>query len=355
MSDGTASGKTMRVWVVPEHGGLEVLRIEDRPVPEPKAGEVRIRTVMGALNHLDLWVRKGIVGHEFPLPIVPISDVAGVVDKVGAEVNDLKEGDRVVLIPGVSCQNCGTCFEGDDPLCRDYRIRGETFDGGAAEYVVVPKNEAIPISANLDWQTAAAFGLTFLTAYRMIHTRAKVQMGEWVLVHAAGSGVSSAAIQLALLAGARVIATAGNPEKIKAAEAFGVEHIINYKEKDFSKEIRNITGKRGVDVIIDHIGKDTFEGNIRSLAKGGRLVFCGNTSGAFVEANLAMIFYKGLSILGSTMGSRAEFLKCVDIVERGLAKPVIDSVWAFEDLPKAQEHLENRKAFGKVLLRIGQG
>jgi len=345
---------TMKAWVVPEHGGINVLRLEERPIPEPGPGEVRVKTVRGALNHLDLWVRRGVPGHKFPIPLIPMSDVAGIIDATGPGVVKPPTGARVVLLPGVGCNLCRHCAVGDDPICRDYRIRGETFDGGAAEYVVCPANEAIPISDDLDWDVAAAFGLTFLTAYRMVFTRARLQMGEWILVHAAGSGVSSAAIQFAKLMHARVIATAGSPGKIKAAGKMGIDHVINYRETDFAKEVRSITGKRGVDVIVDHVGKDTYEGNIRCLAKGGRLVTCGNTSGAIVETNLAMIFFKGLSILGSTMGSRSEFLKALDLVERGLAKPVIDSIFQFEDLPKAQEYLESRKAFGKVLIAMGE-
>ncbi len=344
---------TMQTWVVPEHGGIDILKLETRPVPEPGPGEIRVRTIRGALNHLDLWVRRGVPGHKFPLPMIPMSDVAGVIDAVGPDVHNHSIGDRVVLIPGVSCGSCGSCLAGDDPLCRDYGIRGESFDGGAAEYVVARKNEALPIPDSMDWDTAAAFGLTFLTAYRMVFTRGKVQMGEWVLVHAAGSGVSSAAIQLVKLAGARVIATAGSEEKIELAKSFDIEHVINYRETDFAKEVRGITGKRGVDVIIDHVGKDTYAGNIKSLAKGGRLVVCGNTSGPIVETNLAMIFFKGLSVLGSTMGSRMEFMKCLDIVSRGLAKPVVDRIFPFEELPQAHERLESRKSFGKVLLKIG--
>lgn len=344
--------KTMRTWVVYEHGGPEVLKLETRPIPEPGPKQIRVRTVRGALNHLDLWVRRGVPGHKFPLPIVPMSDVAGVVDETGVGAEKFKVGQRVVLIPGKGCNTCGECVEADDPLCTGYGIRGETFDGGASEYVVVGEDEAVALPDNVGWDIAAAFGLTFLTAYRMVYTRGKVGMGEWVLVHAAGSGVSSAAIQFAKLAGARVIATAGSPEKIERAQAFGIEKVINYRETDFAKEVREITGGRGVDLIIDHLGKDTFAGNLKCLAKGGRLVICGNTTGPMVECNLAMIFFKSLEVIGSTMGSRAEFLKCLDIVSRGLAAPVIDRTFAFEDLPKAQEWLESRKAFGKILIKI---
>jgi len=345
----------MKAWVVPEHGGFDVLKIEDRPMPEPGSGEVRIKCVRGALNHLDLWVRRGVPGHKFPLPMIPMSDIAGVVDKCGEGVTNVADGDRVVMIPGVSCNSCGHCVIGDDPLCRDYKIRGESFDGGAVEYLVAPAVEAYKIPDDMTWDVAAAFGLAFLTAYRMVFTRGGVRPGEHVLVHAAGSGVSMAAIQLAKMAGAHVYATAGSVEKIKAAEKFGIERIINYREEDFAKEIRSLTGKRGVDLIIDHVGKDTYQGNIKCLAKGGRLVTCGNTTGPIFEYNNAMIFFKGLSILGSTMGSRDEFMRSLDLVSRGIVYPVVDRVFGFEDLPIAHEYLESRLAFGKVLLSIADG
>lgn len=349
----TASGK-MRAWVIREHGGPEVLNLETLDIPEPGPYQVRIRPVRGALNHLDLWVRKGVPGHKFPLPLIPLSDVAGVVDSVGDNVSRFKVGQRVVLYPGIGCKACRDCLEVDDPICPDYGIRGESFNGGAAEYVVADENETVALPENIDWETAAAFGLTFLTAYRMVFTRGQVGVNEWVLVHAAGSGVSVAAIQFAKHAGARIIATAGSPEKVERAKAFNVEKVINYKETDFVKEVRELTGKRGVDVVIDHLGAETFAGNIKCLAKGGRLVFCGNTTGPIVECNLAMVFFKSLGIIGSTMGSRVEFLKCLEMVSHGLVSPVIDKVFDFEDYPKAHEYLESRKAFGKVLLRIGK-
>ncbi|MCX6646979.1 MAG: zinc-binding dehydrogenase [bacterium] len=343
---------TMRAWEITKHGGTDVLEFVERPIPEPGPGQVRIRAVRGALNHLDLWVRRGIPGVKYPLPMIPVSDVAGVVDKLGEGCVNLKEGQRVTLLPGSSCGNCVACNSGDDPMCRKYGIRGESFDGGAAEYIVAPSAEVFPIPDHLSWDIAAAFGLTFLTAYRMVNTRGQVKPSDWVLVHAAGSGVSIAAIQFALLAGSRVIATAGSPEKIEKAAIFGLEKIINYKESDFAVEVREITGKRGVDLIIDHVGKDTFPGNINSLARGGRLVICGTTSGPIVETNLAMVFFKGLSILGSTMGSRYEYAQCLDLVSRGLVKPIVDRVYKFDEYPKAQEYLESRMAFGKVLIEI---
>jgi NADPH:quinone reductase-like Zn-dependent oxidoreductase len=345
---------TSRAWFIREHGGPEILSLENRPVPEPGPHQIRIRAIRGALNHLDLWVRRGVPGVKYPLPMIPMSDVAGIVDAIGPGAEMFHAGTRVALFPGRGCNVCHECFEADDPLCASYGIRGESFDGGAAENIVVDESEAVALPDNIDWDTAAAFGLTFLTAYRMVFTRGQVKMGDWVLVHSAGSGVSTAAIQLAKLAGGKVIATAGSKEKVERAMSFDIEKVINYRETDFAKEVREITGKHGVDVIIDHVGKDTYAGNIKSLARGGRLVICGNTSGPMVETNLAPIFFKSLSVVGSTMGSRAEYMKCLDIVSRGLASPVIDKSFKFEDYPKAQEHLENRKAFGKVLLKIGE-
>jgi len=345
--------KTYRAWIVPEHGGIDVLKLEERELKNPGPGEVRIKTASGALNHLDLWVRRGVPGHKFPIPMIPMSDVCGTVDAVGEGVTSRSVGERVVLMPGVVRGDQSDCAETDDPLSKNYRIRGEGMDGGAAEYIYVPHFEAIPIPDTMDWDTAAAFGLTFMTAYRMVFTRGKIRHGDWVLVHAAGSGVSIAAIQLARMGGGKIIATAGSAEKIdKARELLPVDHIINYKEADYAKEIRDITGKRGIDLIIDHVGRDTFDANIKLLAKGGRMVTCGNTSGPFCETNLAMVFFKGLSILGSTMGARREFLACLDLVGRGLVKPIVDSVYPFEKLPQAHERLESRNAFGKVLLRM---
>jgi len=348
------SEKTYRAWVVPEHGGPEVLKLEERELTEPGQGEIRVKTTRGALNHLDLWVRRGVPGHKFPLPLIPMSDVCGVVDAVGSDhVENLKIGDRVVMLPGFIRGDETELAEIDSPLSSKYRIRGESTDGGAAEYVTVPAVEAFQISDSLDWDTAAAFGLTYLTAYRMVVTRGQVQKGEWVLVHAAGSGVSIAAIQLAKIRGAKIIATAGSEEKIEcASKLLPIDHVINYKKTDFASEVRKFTEKKGVDVIIDHVGKDTFDGNMKSLGKGVRLVTCGNTSGPIVQANLALIFFKGLSILGSTMGARSEFAACLDLVSKGAVKPVVDKVYPFEELPKAHEYLESRIAFGKILISM---
>lgn len=341
----------MRAWRVPEHGPAAVLRLEEIPTPEPGPGEVRVRVEAVALNHLDLWVRNGVPGHRYPLPLTPGCDVAGMVEVLGPGVTGAKEGDRVVLAPGIGCGRCTECLSGRDSLCRWYGIIGETRDGGCAEAIVVPATHVLPRPANLSVEEAAAVPLTLLTAWHMVVSRAGVRPGETVLVHAAGSGIGVMAIQIAKLMRARVIATTGSPEKAARARALGADEVILYREVSFTEEVRRLTGKRGVDVVIEHIGADTWEGSIRALAKGGRLVTCGATSGPQVGLDLRLVFFKSLSILGSTMGGRGELDDAMRFVASGEIRPLVDSVFPFEDLPAAQARLEERRAFGKVILR----
>lgn len=344
----------MRAVVIREHGGPEVLSIEDRPVPEPGPREARIRIRAVGLNYLDLWVRKGVPGHVFPLPIVPGCDVAGVVDALGPGVSGLAAGDEVVVAPGRSCGHCRACLMGEHALCRDYGIRGESFDGGCQEFLVVPEDQLFAKPQDLDWARAAAVPLTFLTAWHMLTHRARVQPGEWVLVHAAGSGVSVAAIQIAVFLGARVITTAGTDEKCSRGLALGAEEAINYRIADFGKEARKITGGRGVDVIVDHVGADTFERSIRCLAKGGRYVTCGATSGFQLQTDFRLVYFKSLSILGSTMGSHHELPTVLSLVARGRLHPVVDGIYPLDRVADAHRRLESREAFGKVVLVVSK-
>jgi NADPH:quinone reductase-like Zn-dependent oxidoreductase len=257
----------------------------------------------------------------------------------------------VLIAPGISCGACAFCARGDDHLCRHYGIVGETRDGGCAEYVIVPAVNLLPAPEGLPPEQAAALPLVFLTAWHMLVHRARVQPGEDVLVQAAGSGVSSAGIQIAKVLGARVYATAGSDEKCARAKELGADEVINYRTHDFTKEIRRLTGKRGVDVILDHIGPDTWDGDIRSLAKGGRLVFCGATSGFEVKTDLRFVFFKNLALLGSTMGSRGELHDILRLVGTGRLRPVVDSVLPIEDVGEAHRRIEAREVFGKVVLR----
>ena len=307
---------------------------------------------MVGLNHLDLWVRNGVPGHTFPLPIVPGCDVAGVVDAVGPGATGIAVGDEVIVAPGRSCGRCPVCRRGEDALCKSFGIVGETVDGGCQEYLVAPDACLFPKPQRLDWTEAAAAPLTFLTAWHMLHGRARVQPGEWVLVHAAGSGVSSAAIQIAALSGARVITTAGSDDKCARGVGLGAEEAINYRDADFLKEVRRITGGRGVDVVIDHVGAETLDRSLRCLVRGGRYVTCGATSGHELKTDFRLVFFKSLSILGSTMGGSHELATVLSLIADGRLHPVVDRVFPLEQIAAAHSRLQSREAFGKVVLSV---
>ena len=340
----------MQAVVIEEHGGPEALKIMERPDPEPGSGEVRVRIRATAINRLDLFVRAGVPGVRYPLPIVSGADGAGLVDKLGPDVSGIEVGSPCVLAPGLSCGVCEMCARGDDHLCRYYGILGEHRDGTCADFVVVPARNVLPKPENLSFEEAAAIPLPFLTAWHMLVERAKLRPGETVLIHAAGSGVSTAGIQIADFLGARIFATAGSDEKLNRAAEMGVEAGINYRNQDFVQEIRRLTGKRGVDVVFDHVGKDTWEGNISSLAKGGRLVICGNTSGTEANTSIPHVFFKSLSLLGSTMGARSEFFEILRLVEREILCPVVDRVLPMSKIAEGHRILEERGAFGRVVL-----
>ena len=344
----------MRVVRIREHGGLDKLLFEEAPVPTPGPGEVRVAIRAAGLNHLDTWVRRGVPGHTFPLPLVPGCDGAGVVDAVGPGVAARTAGERVVLAPGHSCGVCRACAAGNDHLCRAYGIFGETRDGTCAPFVVVPERNALALPANVSFETAAAFPLVYLTAWHMLAVRAELRPGETVLVHAAGSGVSTAAIQIAKLLGAgRVIATTSTPEKAARAKALGADDVIDYAKEDFTARVRELTGRAGVDVVIDHVGAATFAGSLKVLAKGGRVVTCGATSGPKVEVHMNLVFFKSLSILGSTMGSLGEVHEVLGHVAAGRLAPVIDSVMPMDQIAEAHRRLEGRDVFGKIVLVPG--
>ncbi len=341
----------MKAVVIHEHGGPEKLRYEKVEDPRPGEDEVLVEVRACALNYLDLWARRGIPGQKFPLPLIPGSDVAGVVRAAGAAVKGVRAGDRVVLQPGLSCARCAQCLAGQDNLCRSYGILGETRNGGCAELVCVPSINVIPLREGLSFDEAAAVPLTFLTAWHMLVARAHVRPGDDVLVHAAGSGIGVAAIQIAKLHGARVIATAGSDAKLKRAKEIGADDAINYKKYDFYEEARRVTGKRGVDIIIDSIGADVWHKDLRLLKQGGRVVTCGVTSGFEVATDIRYIFYRNLSILGSTMGSKSELLDVMRLVEKKALKPVVDSVFPMEKAAEAHRRMESRKHFGKIVLK----
>jgi NADPH:quinone reductase-like Zn-dependent oxidoreductase len=342
----------MKAVLVREHGGPERLVLTDVPDPTPRAGFAIVRVRAVALNHLDVWVRRGVPGHKFPLPIITGAEVAGTIEQIEANDSGWAAGDAAIVAPGFSCGHCIACLSGNDPLCQRFGIFGETTNGGAAELMIVPVRNLVRKPANLSFAEAAAIPLDFLTAWHMLVARAQLRPGETVLVQAGGSGVGSAAIQIAKLWGATVYATAGSAEKAARAKELGADVTIEYRSTDFVAEVKNLTAKRGVDIVFEHVGADTFERSLRALAKGGRLVTCGATAGAEVTINLRLIFFKLLSILGSTMGSIAELHEIMKHVAAGRLRPVIDRVLPLDQIAEGHRILEAREAFGKIVLEI---
>lgn len=340
----------MKAVVINEHGDTSVLKYTDLPDPRIGPGEVFVRVKACALNHLDLWVRRGLPGIEFKFPHILGCDVAGEVKEVGEGVKNVKAGDRVLLSPGVSCMHCENCLSGQDNLCRSYHIIGYGRPGGYAEYITVPSVNAVPIPGDLNFNEAAAIPLVFFTAWHMLVTRANLKAGETVLVHAAGSGVGSAAIQIAKLLGARVITTASTEEKLTKGRQLGADELINYTEKDFAAEVRRLTSKRGVDVVFEHTGMTTWEKSILSLRVNGRLVTCGATTGYQAQMDLRQLFARHLNILGSYMGAKHELLEVLKFFPTGQLHPVIDRVLPLSEAAAAHEALEHRAQFGKVVL-----
>jgi NADPH:quinone reductase-like Zn-dependent oxidoreductase len=332
-----------------EHGGPEVLRPLELPVPEPGPGEVRVRIRAVALNHLDLWVRRGGPAFRLELPHRLGSDIVGEIDAVGPGAR-ATVGAKCVVQPGLSCMRCEACLGGHDNLCRYYKIIGEHAQGGYAPYHVVPDVNIAPYPERLDWPEAAASILTFLTAWQMVVHKARVQPGDTVLVHGAGSGIGVAAIQIAKLHGARVIATAGSPDKLAKARELGADVGIDYTSTDFAAECRLLTGKRGVDTVIEHVGGDVFAASIRAVRNGGRIVTCGATAGFHPAVDLRHIFFRQIEVLGSTMGSKADLLAVLGHVAAGRLHPVVHATLPLAQAADAHRILEERKAFGKVVL-----
>jgi NADPH:quinone reductase-like Zn-dependent oxidoreductase len=340
----------MKAVLFKQHGGPEVLEYSAAPDPTIKAHEVLVEVKACALNHLDVWVRGGLPGIEVPLPHILGNDIAGVVREVGNLATWVGAGDEVMLQPGVSCGHCHECLSGRDNLCRDYDMLGYRRNGGYAQLVVAPAVNVIPKPKNLRWEEAAALPLVTLTAWHMLVTRAQVQPGEDVLVHAAGSGVGSIGIQVAKLRGARVIATASSNDKLAKAKELGADEVVNYSSEDWPREIKRLTNKKGVDVVFEHTGAATWSGSVASLKNNGRLVTCGATSGFAAQTDLRQIFYRHLTILGSFMGSKSELLEAMKFVESGKIRAVIDQTLPLAEARCAHELMEDRVQFGKLIL-----
>jgi NADPH:quinone reductase-like Zn-dependent oxidoreductase len=342
----------MRAVVLEQHGGPDVLSVRDVPEPVTPPGWVKVRVRVCALNHLDLWARGGLPGIRYPLPLILGNDVAGVVAEPGAGVEGLVPGAEVVLAPGLSCGRCEACALGDDNFCRQYRVLGNGMNGGYAEFVVVPAANVLPKPGRLSWPEAASLPLVFLTAWHMLVHKSGVKPGEDVLILAAGSGVGVAGIQIAKLFGARVIAAASTDEKLAKARALGADETINYRTHDFSAEARRLTDKKGVEIVFEHTGQETWPKSILAVARGGRIVTCGATSGYEAVTDLRHVFSRQIRILGSYMGRRAELFEVLRWVERGRLRPVVDRVLPLAQAAEAHRVLEAREAFGKVVLEI---
>lgn len=342
----------MNAVVFSEHGGPEVLRYTEVPAPTIGPDDVLVHVRACALNHLDIWIRRGLPGISIPLPHILGSDIAGEVVEVGKEVSGIRTGEKVVLSPGICCGHCEQCAAGKDSQCRDYTLFGYMVPGGYAEYVRAPAVNVIPMPLHLSYEEVAAIPLVFVTAWHMLITRAALKPAEEVLVLGAGSGVGSAAIQIAKVAGARVIATGGTDEKLAKARELGADETILHSKQDIAAEVKRLTNRRGVDVVFEHVGEATWEKSIRSLAIGGRLVTCGATTGFEGKIDIRYLFSRQISILGSYMGSKAELLSVMELVRRRAVKPVLDKVFPLAEAADAHRRLENREQFGKIVLRV---
>lgn len=343
----------MKALCLKRHGTLAELELQELPDPHPREGEVRVALRAAALNHLDLFVVQGLPGLKLSFPHVGGADGAGVIAEVGAGVREWREGDEVVFNPGLWCGACEFCRRGDEPLCPSFGIVGEHVPGTFAESVCVPAHNLSARPAHLSWEEAAAVPLTFLTAWRMLVTRARLAAGETVLVHGIGGGVALAALAIAKRLGATVFVTSSSDEKLARAAALGADAGINYRRSEVAKEIRALTGKRGVDVVVETAGEATWMASLRAAAKGGRIVTCGATTGPNPVEEIRLVFWNQLSILGSTMGSAADWGRMMEAVGEWRVTPVIDSLFPLSEGRSAYERLASGGHFGKIVMVIG--
>lgn len=343
----------MRAMTISAHGDIEQLDYTYVDVPKPGPHDVLIKVRACALNHLDLWTLQGPPGVKIPFPHIMGADIAGEVAETGSKVHGLPRNRPVVVYPGISCGTCSFCETGWDSLCPQYKIIGFQIDGGFAQYVKVPAKNVLLASRKLSFEEWAAAPLVFLTAWHMLVTRANLKKGETVLIHAAGSGIGSAAIRLAKYLGAKVITTAGTDEKVRKAKALGADEVIPHHKKNFSEETLKITEGKGADVVLEHIGPATFSGSIASLAKKGRLVTCGASTGPIGQLDLRYLFLRQISVMGCYMGSLKEMREVIRLIRHKKILPVVDKVYALRDAPAAFRRMQARAQFGKIILVPG--
>jgi NADPH:quinone reductase-like Zn-dependent oxidoreductase len=339
----------MRAAIFSDFGGPEVVRVEDVPRPTPSAGEVLIEVRAAGFNHLDLWVRRGLP-IETTMPHIGGSDVAGVVVELGEGVEHLATGTRVVVNPSLFCGHCRECARGEESLCPRFRILGEHTDGGFAEFVAAPARNVYPLTDDFSFEDAACLPISYQTAWRAVVGRAAVRPGEDVLVLGASGGTAIAAIQIAKLSGARVFAVTKGAEKVERVREIGADVVYDRAEVDFSREVFSATGRRGVDVVIENVGEPTWQGSVRALAPGGRLVTYGATAGAKVQLEVPRLFWRQIQIMGTTMASRAEFEAMLRAAFQRRFRPVIDRVMPLEEAAEGHRRLEAGEQFGKIIL-----
>lgn len=342
----------MKALAFTEFGGPEKLALQDVPTPAIGPGEVLVRVRACALNHLDLFVREGIPALRTPLPFWTGCDIAGDVAEIGAGVDGVKAGDRVCVNPNLTCGRCEYCIQGEDSQCVRYGIVGEHVPGGLAEYVKVRGDNVLALPDAVSYEDAASFILTNMTAWRMVVTQGQARAGQDVLILGVGGGVSSTAVQIAKLCGARVIATSSSDDKLARARALGADVGINYTREDWARRVFELTGRRGVDLVIENVGRTTWESSLRSLRKGGRLVTCGATSGPIAETDIRIVFWKQVHIIGSTMANRREFNEVMALFFAGRLRPIVDTVMPLAEGAEAQRRLAEGRQFGKIVLRV---
>lgn len=340
----------MKAIRIHHHGDSSVLKLENIASPVLKPDRAIVEMHVAALNHLDLWVRNGIKG--VPLPLIPGSDGAGVIREIGSDIKHVEVGERVLIQPLVYCGSCSNCLSGRENYCVDWGILGEHLDGTLAELISVPGKNLYAIPSDLGFQEAAAFALVSQTAYTMLIDRAKILSSECVFIWGASSGLGSIAIQIAKSVGAMVIAASSSAENLEKASALGADFTLNHKTNNISASVKEITGGQGVDVVFEHVGEITWNTSLKMLGKGGRIVTCGATTGARVEIDIRHLFYKQLSILGSTMGNKIAFENSFELVKSGKLKPVIDRTFPMEEIQAAHQYLEEGAQFGKVMIQV---
>jgi NADPH:quinone reductase-like Zn-dependent oxidoreductase len=343
----------MKAAIIQEHGSVDCITVGEFPDPKAGEGEVVLEIRSAALNHLDIWVRKGRPGVQLDMPHVLGSDSAGVIVELGPKTHGVNIGDEVILNPGLSCGYCECCGRGQQSECMSFGIVGMSRHGTFAEKVAVPFQNVLPKPAHLNFDEAAALPLAYQTAWRMLMTRAGLRAGETVLIHGIGGGVALAALQLAKLAGAGVIVTSSSDEKLSRAKTIGADHVINYKTADdLAEVVKDITKGRGVDVVIDTVGAGTWTTNFSIIRRGGRIVLCGVTTGPEATTDLRSLYWNQLTVMGSTMGSNEDVRQMLRAVETARLKPVMDSVKSLEEIQDAMSRMEAGEQFGKIVVKV---